>query len=160
MRLRAVKTHVQSTWTINVTSCKIISADRQGSHYILRNDKKIIRKRRVRAMVKKNEKKKRGRPPSATAASHDAILNAVYNLLHEKSVRDLTIEEVARRAGVGKPTIYKWWPSKAALVMAMLDERIAEDLTAPGARDAEEAIRGLVKNLVRRFNGFAGKVAV
>ena len=111
-------------------------------------------------MVKKNEKKKRGRPPSATAASHDAILNAVYNLLHEKSVRDLTIEEVARRAGVGKPTIYKWWPSKAALVMDMLDEHILEDLPAPGARSAEEAIRCPVTELVRRFNGFPGKVAM
>ncbi len=111
-------------------------------------------------MVKKNEKKKRGRPPSATAASHDAILNAVYNLLHEKSVRDLTIEEVARRAGVGKPTIYKWWPSKAALVMDMLDKHILEDLPAPGSRSAEEDIRGPVTELVRRFNGFPGKVAM
>src|SRR5437660_8914987 len=101
-------------------------------------------------MAKQHEKKRRGRPPSAAAASHDAILDAVYDLLHEKSVRDLTIEEVARRAGVGKPTIYKWWPSKAALVMDMLDERIAEDLSAPGARNAEEAIRGLVTKLVRR----------
>jgi AcrR family transcriptional regulator len=111
-------------------------------------------------MVKKNEKKKRGRPPSAAAASHDAILNAVYDLLHEKSVRDLTIEEVARRAGVGKPTIYKWWPSKAALVMDMLDEHILEDLPVPGAGSAEEAIRRPVKELIRRFNGFPGKVAM
>jgi len=106
-----------------------------------------------------NEKKRRGRPRSAAAASHDAILGAVYDLLHEKSVRDLTIEEVARRAGVGKPTIYKWWPSKAALVMAMLDERITEDLPAPGAGNAEQVLRSLVRQLVRRFNGFPGKVA-
>jgi AcrR family transcriptional regulator len=94
------------------------------------------------------------------AVSHDAILSAVYDLLHEKSVRDLTIEEIARRAGVGKPTIYKWWPSKAALVMDMLDEHILEDLPAPGARSAEEAIRCPVTELVRRFNGFPGKVAM
>src|SRR6266403_2075274 len=106
-----------------------------------------------------DQKKRPGRPRSAAAASHDAILGAVYDLLHGKSVRDLTIEEVARRAGVGKPTIYKWWPSKAALVMAMLDERIAEDLPAPGAGNAEEVIRILVRQLIRRFNGFAGKVA-
>jgi AcrR family transcriptional regulator len=111
-------------------------------------------------MAKDDKKKRRGRPHSAAAASHDAILGAVYDLLHGKSVRDLTIEEVARRAGVGKPTIYKWWPSKAALVMAMLDERIVEHLSAAGARNAEDAIRGLVTELVRRFNGFLGKVAV
>jgi AcrR family transcriptional regulator len=111
-------------------------------------------------MAEVDEKKRRGRPRSAAAASHDAILGAVYDLLHEKSVRDLTIEEIARRAGVGKPTIYKWWPSKAALVMDMLDEHILEDLPAPGARSAEEAIRGAVTKLVRRFNGFPGKVAM
>jgi len=33
---------------------------------------------------------------------------------------------------VGKPTIYKWWPSKAALVMDMVDKHILEDLPAPG----------------------------
>jgi AcrR family transcriptional regulator len=111
-------------------------------------------------MAKDDKKKRRGRPRSVAAASHDAILGAVYDLLHGKSVRDLTIEEVARRAGVGKPTIYKWWPSKAALVMAMLDERIVENLPAAGTRNAEETIRGLVTELVRRFNGFLGKVAV
>jgi AcrR family transcriptional regulator len=111
-------------------------------------------------MAKDDKKKRRGRPRSVAAASHDAILGAVYDLLHGKSVRDLTIEEVARQAGVGKPTIYKWWPSKAALVMAMLDERIVENVSAAGARNAEEAIRGLVTELVRRFNGFLGKVAV
>jgi len=110
-------------------------------------------------MAKQNEKKRRGRPRSAAAASHDTILAAVYDLLHQKSVRDLTIEEVARRAGVGKPTIYKWWPSKAALVMDMLDARIVEDLPAPG-RNSEKAIRGLVTEVVRRFNGFPGKVAM
>ena len=110
-------------------------------------------------MVKEREKKRRGRPPRAVAAAHDAILDAVYDLLHEKSVRDLTIEEVARRAGIGKPTIYKWWPSKAALVMDMFDERIIGKLSVPGARTAEDAIRGQVTELVRRLNGFPGKVA-
>jgi AcrR family transcriptional regulator len=59
------------------------------------------------------------------AASHAVIMDAVYSLLEEKSVRDLTIEAVAKRAGVGKPTLYKWWPTKATLVLAMLCERMA-----------------------------------
>ena len=50
---------------------------------------------------------RKGRPPSEMAASHAVIMNAVYALLQEKSVRDLTIEAVAKRAGVGKPTLYK-----------------------------------------------------
>jgi AcrR family transcriptional regulator len=49
--------------------------------------------------------------------SHEAILAATRQLLVERSYRDLTIEGIAGRAGVGKQTIYRWWPSKAALVL-------------------------------------------
>jgi AcrR family transcriptional regulator len=49
--------------------------------------------------------------------SHEAILAATRQLLVERSYRDLTIEGIAARAGVGKQTIYRWWPSKAALVL-------------------------------------------
>ena len=48
---------------------------------------------------------RKGRPPSETAASHAAIMDAVYALLQVKSIRDLTMEEVAKRAKVGKPTL-------------------------------------------------------
>ncbi|MEO1420282.1 MAG: TetR/AcrR family transcriptional regulator, partial [Pseudomonadota bacterium] len=50
-------------------------------------------------------------------ASAEAILDAAENLLAERGLRGFTIEEVARRARAGKPTIYKWWSSKAALLL-------------------------------------------
>ena len=49
--------------------------------------------------------------------SHEAILAATQRLLLERGYRELTIEGIAARAGVGKQTIYRWWPSKAALVL-------------------------------------------
>lgn len=49
--------------------------------------------------------------------SHDAIVQATQELLVEQGYRALTIEGVAARAGVGKQTIYRWWPSRAALVL-------------------------------------------
>lgn len=106
-----------------------------------------------------NKRCLRGRPRSAAAASHEAILDAVYEILHEKSVRDLTLEEVARRAQVGKPTLYKWWPSKAALVMDMFEERIVGGLSVPSEKTAEETIRAQVTEMIRVLNGFFGKVA-
>ena len=109
--------------------------------------------------MKTKEGETRGRPKSETAVSHQAILNAVYELLHETSVRDLTMEAVAKRAGVGKPTLYKWWPSKAALVMDMFEERIVEGLGVPDGAPAEQGIRTQVAEMVRVLNGFFGKVA-
>lgn len=99
-----------------------------------------------------------GRPRSTSADSHHVILSAVYDLLKEVSVRDLTMEKVARRAGVGKPTLYRWWKTKAALVVAMFNERIVPELDAPGATTIEGAIREKVDRLIAAFNGFFGKI--
>lgn len=61
--------------------------------------------------------------------SHAAILRATVELLEEQGYRSLTIEGVAKRAGVGKQTIYRWWDgSKGALVLEAFtsvgDERV------------------------------------
>src|SRR5947209_18088092 len=111
-------------------------------------------------VVKKNvlPTARKGRPPSEMAASHAAIMDAVYTLLQEKSVRDLTIEEVAKRARVGKPTLYKWWPTKATLVLAMLCERMAPNLEKPTVLAAEESLRFRVRRLIDAFNGPFGKI--
>ena len=99
-----------------------------------------------------------GRPRSDAAVSHAEILDAVSELLKEKPARDLTMDAVAKRAGVGKPTLYKWWPSKAALIMAMFHDRFNAILEVPEATSAEEALRTRVKHLVAQCNGLFGKV--
>jgi hypothetical protein len=58
---------------------------------------------------------RRGRPRSERVRA--AILAAANRLLEAGSVRELTVEAVAHVAGVGKPTVYRRWPTKAALVM-------------------------------------------
>jgi AcrR family transcriptional regulator len=60
-------------------------------------------------------RRERGRRRSEE--SHRAIVSATQKLLVERGYRDVTIEGVAARAGVGKQTIYRWWPSKAALAL-------------------------------------------
>ena len=107
----------------------------------------------------KTTRRARGRPPGNAATAHEAILDAVEALLRDKSVRDLTIEAVATRAGVGKPRIYRWWPSKAALVMDMFEERIAPQFRVSDADTAEATIRRNVRVLIRLLNGFFGKVS-
>jgi AcrR family transcriptional regulator len=99
-----------------------------------------------------------GRPRGEVAVSHEAIMDAVYGLLEEKPARELTMEAVAKRANVGKPTLYKWWPSKAALIMAMFHERLDQPLEIPVTATAEEAIRARMRRLIRVVNGLFGKV--
>jgi AcrR family transcriptional regulator len=108
---------------------------------------------------RKPAKRKRGRPPSASAAAHDRILDAVFELTQSTSVRDLQILDVCRKAGVSKPTIYKWWPTKAAMVMEMFEERMVSRLPVIQNRSAAQLIRVAVPGLIRLFNGPFGKIA-
>jgi AcrR family transcriptional regulator len=62
----------------------------------------------------------RGRPRSM--AARRAILMATHELLAEGGLSSVTIEGIAARAGVGKPTIYRSWPNAQAVAMAALME--------------------------------------
>src|ERR1700722_2208008 len=50
------------------------------------------------------------------------ILDATLEILNDKGYAGLTIDGVAPRTGVGRPTIYRRWASKAALVIAALTQ--------------------------------------
>ena len=72
---------------------------------------------------------KRGRPRSGR--TEKAILKAASDLVASTGLADMTIEGVAERAGVGKASIYRRWPSKGALVFdAVLDSYLATQPTA------------------------------
>ncbi|MFD3414897.1 TetR/AcrR family transcriptional regulator [Streptomyces cyaneofuscatus] len=76
--------------------------------------------------------------------SRRAIYDAALALVGESGYRRTTIEGIAARAGVGKQTIYRWWPSKAAVLMeAFLDlaARAAEE-AAPQADGADPQAGG------------------
>jgi AcrR family transcriptional regulator len=49
-----------------------------------------------------------------------AILTAAYELTTEVGYQDLTIEGIAARAGAGKQTVYRWWSTKADVLMEAL----------------------------------------
>lgn len=74
-------------------------------------------------------KAKIGRPRSEK--SQEAILNATHELLNDRGGAGLTIEAIARRAGVGKPTIYRWWPTLADIVLEALLRQADTDIPVP-----------------------------
>lgn len=54
--------------------------------------------------------------------SEKAILAAARDLLAEDGLAGFSIEAVARRAHAGKPTIYRWWPDRTRLLLAVYAE--------------------------------------
>jgi AcrR family transcriptional regulator len=91
------------------------------------------------------EPKRRGRQRSEE--SEEAILSAITELLKDKPLRDISIEEIARKAGVGKATIYKWWPSKAYIAFDAFSRKLKEMVpirdTGSAERDFKEQLRAL-----------------
>jgi AcrR family transcriptional regulator len=80
--------------------------------------------------------------------SHHAIIAATQELILERGYAGVTIEGVAARAGVGKQTIYRWWPSRAALV---LEAYLAGEEAVPapaGGRSVREDVRALLGWLI------------
>ncbi|MFI2500061.1 TetR/AcrR family transcriptional regulator [Streptomyces sp. NPDC018960] len=65
-----------------------------------------------------------GRPRSHQADT--AILQATVSLLGETGFQGLTMEQVARRAGVGRATVYRRWHSKEEMIISALDTLMAD----------------------------------
>ncbi|WP_406280851.1 TetR/AcrR family transcriptional regulator [Nocardia sp. NBC_00881] len=76
-----------------------------------------------------------------------AILAAATELIRELSYAKLSIEAIAGRAGVGKQTIYRWWPSKGAVVFdAMLESDSGpRGLALPNTGDITADLRELLR---------------
>ncbi|MEU7026623.1 TetR/AcrR family transcriptional regulator [Streptomyces sp. SBR177] len=86
------------------------------------------------------------RNPQTTAA----ILEAALDMARESGLAKMSIEGIAARAGVGKRTIYRWWPSKGAVVLdawaGELAARLHERLAAPHTGDFEADLKLMIKD--------------
>jgi AcrR family transcriptional regulator len=56
-------------------------------------------------------------PDARVQRSRERVLTSAFDLLGESGVSGFTIDEVARRSGVAKTTIYRHWPAREALVL-------------------------------------------
>lgn len=97
-----------------------------------------------------------GRPRSEECKA--AILEATWELLQTTSLKDLSIEAIARHSGVGKTTIYRWWPNKAAVVMDAFFEKLSPEIQFPQGLSATEAITQQIQALIKAFSGDYGRI--
>lgn len=91
--------------------------------------------------------------------SRQAILSATIRLLDERdpgsvSVQGLSIERIAREAGVSKTTIYRWWPNKAAVI---IDTFLENHILATPVRDDLPAIDALRDHLIALGAVYSGR---
>jgi AcrR family transcriptional regulator len=88
-------------------------------------------------------------PRRRSEKSRMAIVTATRELLLERGFDGLTIEAVAARAGVGKQTIYRWWPSRPALVADVMLEDAGKILgSVDHTDDLATDLVGWVRRLV------------
>jgi AcrR family transcriptional regulator len=98
----------------------------------------------------------RGRPRSEH--SHEAILDAVLELLEAEGYGALTIEAVARQAGVGKQTIYRWWKCKAELVLEAYANHAASKLPVPDKGSVRADLEWFLTGGFKRLTDISGPI--
>ncbi|MFD9894851.1 TetR/AcrR family transcriptional regulator [Amycolatopsis sp. NPDC059027] len=82
-------------------------------------------------------------------AARQAVLHAADDLLVENGFGGLTVESIARRAGVAKQTIYRWWPSKVEILLDTLIEDSEKRFPVPVDKPTAESIRGYLRSYAR-----------
>ncbi|MDG4825665.1 TetR/AcrR family transcriptional regulator [Asanoa sp. WMMD1127] len=89
-------------------------------------------------------------------ASRRAILTAAFDLLREVGYGRLTIEGIAARAGVGKQTIYRWWPSKGAVIfdafLLLSEGAEGEPPVLPDTGDLEADLKAVLRATIAELN--------
>jgi AcrR family transcriptional regulator len=94
-------------------------------------------------------KVRRGRPRSERARS--SILAAASAILAEEGLREMTVDDVADRAGVSKATIYRWWKSKAELALDSFVGDVRARVPVPDTGSLAGDLRARLRATVRTY---------
>jgi AcrR family transcriptional regulator len=113
--------------------------------------------RRVAVRNNANGMRQPGRPRSEE--SRQSILRSTLELLKQNGgFPELSIEAIAADAKVGKTTVYRWWPTKAALVADAFSASADEELRFPNTGSVQSDMSLQMRRLIRIFRSKRGKV--
>lgn len=104
------------------------------------------------------ERRKRspGRPRSEQARL--AILHSTLRILGKNGFSNLTIEDVAAHAGVGKATVYRWWPNKAALIADAFASSTTRRLHFPDTGSVGTDMSQQMRQVIKVFRSHRGRI--
>ena len=91
----------------------------------------------------------RGRPRSERARA--AVLAAATDLLVSGQIDAVTMEAIAAKSGVSKSTIYKWWPSRAHVILESFFNRARYTMAVDENASLQEVLTSQVLALIRLF---------
>jgi AcrR family transcriptional regulator len=78
--------------------------------------------------------------------------------LERSGFSELTIEDVADRAGVGKATVYRWWPNKGALIADAFASNTTRNLRFPDTGSVFSDMSRQMRQLVKVFRSPRGRI--
>jgi AcrR family transcriptional regulator len=81
------------------------------------------------------------------------VLAATVELTERDGYGRVTMEGIARKAGVGKQTVYRWWPTKASIVLEALNEGATVIAPAPDTGSLEGDLRLFIRRTVAGASG-------
>ena len=90
------------------------------------------------------------RPDPRVERSRRAVLETTFELLYESGVGGFSVDEVARRSGVPKTTIYRHWPTREALVIDACS-RITDEQLVPDTGSVEADLRVILTNIAAQL---------
>jgi AcrR family transcriptional regulator len=99
-----------------------------------------------------------GRPRSQEAWS--GVIAATTALLREGGLPSVTIEAISARSGVGKPTIYRYWPNKLAVAIDAFADQMANEVPPADLGDARSDLTEQVRRVAAFYATQAGTVFV
>src|ERR1700688_1948021 len=107
-----------------------------------------------------DHKSRKARAPGRPRSEHArlAILRSTLKILGKNGFSDLTIEEVAANASVGKATVYRWWPNKAALIADAFASSTTPTLHFPDTGSLRTDMSQQMRQLVKVFRSPRGRI--
>jgi AcrR family transcriptional regulator len=95
-----------------------------------------------------------GVEPATTESVRDRILNTARELFYREGARAVGVDTVVSHSGVAKTSLYRWFPSKDALIVAVLEQE-AKDRWSGWDYTAERAAKDPREQLRAQFAGIA-----